>query len=171
MKNITLVVAIIVCCAANVGAQDISGLDFYLQDINGEDQSFHQYLSGGGTSDRTSGKGIVVIAFWGLCKACQQEMKALRRVHDQNSHKNLRILAININNIRSVAKVKSYVTAHKLPYDVWLDPVNDVFKKFNGQAVPYTLIINSNGKVILKHHGFTAGDEKKFVRIITDELE
>ncbi|MCB2205125.1 TlpA family protein disulfide reductase [bacterium] len=168
MKNLIATVVIFLCCVATLRAQNLTSVDFFLQDVEGEDQSFQQYLAEVRDNTGRGKSGVVVLVFWGLCKACKQELKALESVYKAHTAGNLHILAININNTRSIAKVKSYITAQRIPFEVWLDPVSEVFKKLNGQGIPYTLIVDTDGKLLLKQHGFLAGDEKKFEKVIKD---
>ncbi len=164
-----LLVAFIVTCTL-AHAQDLSGVDFRLQDINGKEQSFQQFLKtvrGDGTR-----KGAIMISFWALwCEPCKQEMKAMRGTFDKLKDRNFHYIAINTDNIRSVAKVKAYVSAQNLPFQFWLDSNSEVFKKLNGQSMPFSLILNEQGKVVAKRVGYLAGEEKDIEADILKTLE
>jgi thiol-disulfide isomerase/thioredoxin len=149
-------------------AQDLTNVDFRLQDINGKERSFQELLK----ARHDSGKGVVLISFWALwCEPCKQEMKAMLPVYEKLKGKNFTYIAINLDNTKSNAKVRSYVAAQKLPYEFWLDPNSEVFKKLNGTGMPYALIVNTDGKLIAKHQGFFAGDEKKIEEEILKGME
>ena len=92
-------------------------------------------------------------------------------VFEKFKDKNLTYIAISVDNIRSSAKVGAYVKAQGLPYDFWLDPSSEVFKKLNGTGMPYSLIVDTDGKLIAKHQGFFAGDEKKIEEEIAKAME
>ncbi len=167
--KLTLFTAIILLSLSSLAtAQDLTGVDFNLQDINGDERSFQELLK----QKQAVGKGVIIVSFWALwCEPCKQEMKAMAPVFDKYKDKNLTYLAISVDNIRSSAKVKSYVSAQGLPYEFWLDPSSEVFKKLNGTGMPYSLIIDTNGKLIAKHQGFFAGDEAKIEEEIKRVLE
>jgi thiol-disulfide isomerase/thioredoxin len=158
--------------ASALHAQDLTSVDFVLRDINGDEHSFQDYLASVRGSDDQHRKGVVLISFWAMwCEPCKQEMKAMRSIYDEYKDRNFHYIAINLDNPRSLAKVKSYVKAQKHPYDFWLDPNSEVFKKLNGQSMPYSLILDSNGKLISKRVGYVAGEEKEIEEDIKKTLE
>ena len=158
--------------APAVMAQDLTSVDFNLRDIDGNEQSFQKYLAAVRGPESAPRKGAILISFWAMwCEPCKQEMKAMRTVYDQFKEQNFHYIAINLDNPRSIAKVKSYLKAQQLPYDFWLDPNSEVFKKLNGQGMPYSLILNSEGKLITKRVGYMAGEEKEIQEDIKKILE
>ncbi len=172
MKRITMLVALLVAGTMHLAAQDLTNVDFTLRDIDGKDQSFQKLLKEVRGDEATPRKGAIIISFWAMwCTPCKAEMKALVGMYEKWAPKNLRYIAINTDNPRSLAKVKSYITAQGLPYLHWLDPNQEVFKKLNGQSYPYSLIVDSEGKLIAKRAGFIAGDEKEIEEDIRKILE
>ena len=153
-------------------AQDLTSVDFSLRDVNGDEKSFQELLKQVRGTEAQPKKGVLMISFWALwCEPCKQEMKALRETYEKYKDKNFHYLAINIDNPRSGAKVKAYVSAQGHPYNFWLDPNSEIFKKLNGTSMPYSLIVSSDGKLIAKRVGFIAGDEKEIAKDIAKALE
>jgi cytochrome c biogenesis protein CcmG, thiol:disulfide interchange protein DsbE len=143
-------------------AQDLTKLDFRLRDVEGKDRSFQELLKSIRGDEAQPHKGALIISFWALwCEPCKQEMKALKPVYEKLKAKNVHYLAINTDNPKSTAKVKQYVTTQALPYEHWLDPNSEIFKKLNGQSMPFSMIVDQDGKLIAKRTGFMAGDEKE----------
>ncbi|MFZ1731859.1 MAG: TlpA disulfide reductase family protein [Bacteroidota bacterium] len=169
MKKFLLLTAILLMCFGQIKAQDMSSVDFRLRDVDGNEFSFQKYLS----QVQTVGeKGAIIISFWAMwCEPCKQEMKALVPLFEKYKDRNLHYLAVNLDNPRSLAKVKAYVKAQKLPYDFLLDPNSEVFKKLNGQSMPYSLILDREGKLIAKRTGYIAGDENEIEVDIKKILE
>ena len=153
-------------------AQDLTKLDFHLRDIGGKERSFQELLrSVRGTGEQPK-KGAIIISFWALwCEPCKQEMKALKPAFERLKDKNVHYLAINTDNPKSTAKVKQYVTTQALPYEHWLDPNSEVFKKLNGQSMPYSMVVDQDGKLIAKRTGFIAGDEKEIEADLAKTVE
>ncbi|MDX9758155.1 MAG: TlpA disulfide reductase family protein [Bacteroidota bacterium] len=169
MKEFLFTVALLVALSGAVVAQDLTSIDFRLRDVDGKDFSFQEFLT-----DARDGKerGAVLISFWAMwCEPCKQEMKALVPVFEKYREHNFHYLAVNLDNPRSLAKVKAYVRAQKLPYTFLLDPNSEIFKKLNGQGMPYSLLIDQSGTLIAKRTGFNAGEEKEIEEDIRKILE
>ena len=172
MRAIKFIVFAFVLVSTALNAQDVSNIDFHLRDINGDEHSFQEYLAEIRGSDENPQKGVLFVSFWAMwCKPCKEEMKALVPAFKKLKDKNFHYLAINTDKPKSIAKVKAYVTSQELPYDFWLDPNSEVFKKLNGQSMPYALIITETGKVLKKSVGFIAGDEVEVEEIVSKYLE
>ncbi len=167
----TVLVAAGLFLAAQGFAQNLAGVDFSLKDLNGDDQSFQKLLAGFREKDGND-KGVTIISFWAMwCEPCKQEMKAVRPIYEKLQPKPLRYIAINLDNPRSLAKVKSYVKAQGFPYLFLSDPNSEVFNKLNGQSMPFSLIIRNSGALIEKRVGFLAGDEKEIEKVLVQNLE
>jgi thiol-disulfide isomerase/thioredoxin len=116
--------------------------------------------------------GPVLINFWALwCQPCRAEMKALKEIRIKYSLKGLTILGFNQDTPRSVAKVKAYVSSQGIKYPVILDGNTEIFRKFNGQAMPFSILIDTSGDIVYKHTGYLPGDEKKLMEEIDKLVE
>lgn len=117
-------------------------------------------------------KGPVLINFWALwCKPCRAEIKALQEIYSEYSDEGFTILGFNQDSPRSAAKVKSFVSSQGIDYPVILDGDTEIFRKFNGQAMPYSILIDKNGKIVYKHTGYLPGDEVRLREEIKKALE
>jgi thiol-disulfide isomerase/thioredoxin len=169
MNKFVLFTALLLLVVGQISAQDMKSIDFRLRDVDGNEFSFQKYLT---NVKESGGKGAIIISFWAMwCEPCKQEMKALVPLFEKYKDKNLHYLAINLDNPRSLAKVKAYVKAQKLPYDFLLDPNSEVFKKLNGQSMPYSLILDQEGRLVAKRTGYLAGDENEIEEDIRKILE
>ncbi|MDH7516421.1 MAG: TlpA disulfide reductase family protein [Bacteroidota bacterium] len=171
-KGIPSVLLVFLAAALPARSQDLSSVDFRLRDIDGKEHSFQEILAQVRGSETEPKRGVIIISFWAMwCQPCKQEMKALKPIFEKWRDKNLHYIAINVDNPRSLAKVKTYLNAEQLPYLHLLDPNSEVFKKLNGQNMPYQLIVDEQGKLIAKRVGFLAGDEKEIEADILKALE
>ena len=172
MRVLKYVVFAFVLFSTALNAQDVSNIDFHLRDIDGDEHSFQEYLAEIRGTDEAPKKGILFVSFWAMwCKPCKEEMKAIVPVYNKLKDKNFHYLAINPDKPKSIAKVKAYVKSQELPYDFWLDPNSEVFKKLNGQSMPYAIMITESGKILKKGVGFIAGDEAEVEKTAAKYLE
>jgi cytochrome c biogenesis protein CcmG, thiol:disulfide interchange protein DsbE len=172
MKTRSLFFVLFLVAAGGLRAQDMSNINFTLRDVDGVDRSFQDILKEVRGADAVPKKGAIIISFWAMwCEPCKQEMKALRPLFEKLAGKNLRYLAINTDDPKSLAKVRSWVAGQKLPYTFLLDPNKEVFNKLGGLAMPYSLILDAGGKLIAKRTGFQGGDEKEIEADILKILE
>jgi len=67
---------------------------------------------------------------------------------------------------KSLAKVKAYVKSQSYPFTVVLDPNMQVFQAFDGQNLPFAVLIDKTGKVVSTRSGYLPGDEKEIAEDI-----
>ncbi len=172
-KRAVLFGLVVVLLGGTSMAQDLTSVQFKLKDVNGKTRSLQKIMKEVRGTEDTPRKGVVILSFWALwCQPCKKEMKAFKPIFLRLRKEGLNVeyIAINLDNIRSTAKVKSYITAQKYPYIQLLDPNQRVFEKLNGQSIPYTLVLKESGALINKHIGFIPGDEKHLEEEIRNYL-
>ncbi len=123
-----------------------------LTDVNGKKVNVADYGK--------SGK-ITIISFWATwCVPCKKELTNMADLYDDWKKKyNLQIVAVSIDDSRSTTKVKPYVDGQRWTYDVLLDTNQDLKRQLNIQSVPFTVVVDANGKIVFMHSGYTDGDE------------
>ena len=106
-------------------------------------------------------QGPILIDYWALwCSPCLKEMPHLDKLQDEFSDEGFRVLAVNLDTERSVSKVKSYIRSKGYDLEVALDPAQETYRRLNGKAMPYSLLVDRTGKIIYRHSGYAPGDEK-----------
>lgn len=109
--------------------------DFTITDIN--DNSFK--LS------EQAGK-VVILTFWASwCSPCVEELPALNKIQDEYSSDEVAIIAINCG--EDISKVKSYSQDKNFLFPVATDNNTDVTELYKVDAIPYTVIFNTDGTV------------------------
>ena len=105
-------------------------------------------------------EGPLLIDFWALwCAPCLKAMRHLDEFQSKYGEKGFNVLAINVDTEQSQSKVRSYVKSRGYKIKVALDPSQDIYQHLNGNAMPYTLLIDQTGKIVYKHTGYIPGDE------------
>lgn len=160
MKKIMLVLSLLLLTSSFLKAQTFS--DFTLSDIDGNDVTLSKLLE----------KGPVMLSFWASwCTPCKEEMKKMNDVYIKYKDKGFTYVAVNVDNQKSVAKVKSYVTSQNFLFPVLLDTEKKVFEAYSGKdELPYSLIIDSDKNIKFVHIGFKTGDEAKIAQEIESLL-
>lgn len=105
--------------------------------------------------------GPVLIDFWALwCAPCLKAMPHLDQLQSDFTDSGFRVLAVNLDSERSASKVKSYVRSRGLGMEVALDPSQETYRRLNGVAMPYSVLVDRSGKILYRHTGYAPGDEK-----------
>ncbi len=136
--------------------------DFTLRDLDGNDVTLSKLLE----------KGPVLISFWATwCAPCKDEMKKLQPIYEKYKDRGFTYLAVNQDNQKSVSKVKSYISANGYTFPVVLDLEKAIFEAYSGIGMPYSLLIDTDKKIVAKHLGYVPGDEKKIEQEIVEALD
>jgi cytochrome c biogenesis protein CcmG, thiol:disulfide interchange protein DsbE len=135
--------------------------DFRLQDIDKNTVEL----------SRVTGKGPVLISFWATwCKPCVEEMAEYTIIYNDYRDKGFDMLAISVDNEKTIAKVKPYVKSKQYPFTVLLDTNGETARKYYVQSVPMTFLLDKDGKIVYQSLGFKKGDEIKLKKIIEQML-
>ena len=166
MKKLIIILPIFLLLCINIFAQEQeeqtgrNAPEFKLEDLDGSYVSLKDEL----------GNGPVLISFWATwCKPCIEEMTKYKEIYEDYKDKGLKILAVSIDDERTVAKVKPFVKSKHYPFTVLLDTNSDVARKYYAQNVPYSVLLDKTGKIVYTHLGYMKGDELKMKNKI-DEL-
>ena len=143
---IAAIAAVAICSAQdispNIAVKDLSGTSALMKDVLKDD--------------------VVIVSFWATwCKPCQNELDALAEIEDSWADR-LRVVAISIDDARSVARVRSTVKAKMWPYEVYTDENSELAKSLNISSIPFVMIV-ADGKTVYSHTGYTPGSERLLV--------
>lgn len=120
-----------------------------------------------GTSFSTSeikndGKPMIV-SFWATwCKPCIAELTAIAEEYDDwQKETGVKLVAVSIDDARTMNSVGPLVKGKGWEYDVYLDPNGDLKRAMNVNLVPHTFLLNGNREVVHQHTTYAPGDEKR----------
>ena len=155
MKKFFLLNVVIILSIVWAGTQHLPKMK--LKDLNNKRQELSQYYS----------DGPILMNFWNLaCEPCKKEMKELDKLHLKYEKQGFEVVSINIDNTRSMSKVKSYVNSQKYSFTVLSDPKAELFRKMGAKVMPFVIIADSTGEIINRHVGYNPGDEKELEKEI-----
>lgn len=108
---------------------------------------------------------ITVMSFWATwCHPCKRELDAIADLYpDWQEDYDMELVAVTIDDTRSMRKVKPMVETKGWEYIVLSDANEDLKRALNFQTVPMTLLLDQNGNIVYEHNSYSPGDE--------DELE
>jgi len=113
-----------------------SAADITLKDLNDKEIQLSEFR----------GK-VVFLNFWATwCPDCRIEMPSMEKLHTRFKSKNFAMVTINLN--ESPERVHNFFSTYKLTFTGLLDPNGKITSKMAIRALPTTLIIDKNGKIL-----------------------
>ena len=102
-----------------------------------------------------------IISFWATwCKPCKKELDNLSYLLPEwQKEFDVELIAISVDDSRTSRKVESFVNGRGWTFDVLLDVNNNTKRELEFAAIPYSIIVNKEGKIVYKHSGYKSGDE------------
>ena len=113
------------------------------------------------TTSKVQRDGPTVFCFWATwCSPCKRELNNYAELYeDWTDETGVKIVAVSIDDQRSVNRVAPYVNSVGWEFDVLLDPNREFARSLNVNNVPHTFVVNSQGTVVWSHNNYADGDE------------
>ncbi|HNF71159.1 MAG TPA: TlpA disulfide reductase family protein [Chitinophagaceae bacterium] len=123
-----------------------------IRDLNGKQISFNEAFEKGKPT---------MVSFWATwCIPCKQEIKNIKdKLEGWKKEANFNYMAVSIDDARSTAMVKTYAKSQGWTFPTYTDPNSDLKRSLNFQNVPYTIIVDGQGKIVFQHSGYEEGGE------------
>ena len=124
--------------------------DFTLRDIDNQSVSLSS----------TKGK-VVLISFWATwCGPCQVEMPHIQKMYSELGSKGFTVLSVSADDARTASMVKPLIKKNGYTFPVLLDKETTVVAQYNpSKTLPYSVLIDRDGKIAKVHQGYNPGDE------------
>jgi peroxiredoxin len=114
-----------------------------------------------------AGKPIVISFFALWCKPCLRELTAINEVYpDWQEETGVKLVAVSIDDSRSMANVKPTVNGNGWEYEFYCDPNGDFKRAMGVNMIPHLFILDANKKVVYQHTSFAEGGENELFEII-----
>jgi peroxiredoxin len=113
---------------------------------------------------QNNGKPLI-IDFWATwCKPCVAELSAISEDYaDWQKETGVKVIAISIDDARTMASVAPFVAGKGWDYEIYVDPNSDFRRAMNVNNVPHTFLIDGSGKIVAQHNSYAPGDEEKLL--------
>lgn len=116
-----------------------------------------------------SGK-VTLINFWATwCAPCQKELNNLSKTYETwQKDYNFELVAVTIDNIQGLPKVKPLVAQKRWKYSVVSDVNSQFLQQLGGQNVPFSVLLDKKGNVVYTHTGYKEGDEMELQKQVAE---
>ena len=138
----------------NISVKNLNGKKVNIQDIDNEGSP-------------------IVLNFWATwCKPCKLELNTIAEDYeDWQDETGVKIIAVSIDDSRSMSKVAPYVNSVGWDYEIYLDPNRDLARSLGVSTVPHTFLLNEKKEIVWEHRGYIPGDEDKLLEKIESLLK
>ena len=105
---------------------------------------------------------LFLINFWATwCEACLEEMPSLVKLRESYKNQGFEVVGVNLdeNSERAVPKIAHQ---YKIQFPIFKDPDGQVADVFNVHAIPLTVIVNKDRKVLLIQDGVRDWNDSDF---------
>ena len=127
--------------------------DVRLRDMNGKEVAI--------ASLAESGKPVIISFFSIWCKPCIHELKLIHDLYpDWQDETGVEMYIVSTDHGQDIQKVKPLVDGNGWEYHVLLDLNGTLKRAMNVQTLPHVFVIDSKGKTVYNHVGYTDGDEQ-----------
>lgn len=150
MKKIILAVASL-CLAISLHAQDLPETE--IKDVStGNAKAFNQTFEKG---------KVTLVSFWATwCVPCKKEIKNIcLKMDGWKKEADFNYMTISIDESKAEGLVRTYALAQGWKFPYYIDVNSDLKRALSFQNVPFTVIVDKNGKIAFTHAGYEDGGE------------
>ncbi|MDQ0256165.1 thiol-disulfide isomerase/thioredoxin [Evansella vedderi] len=99
---------------------------------------------------------FVVVNMWASwCPPCRDEMPYLIQFHEEYEGENVQVLGVNMTTQeRNLEVVAQFIEDFQIPFPTLLDERGEVGFGYQVMAIPMTLIIAPDGRIVERHQGY-----------------
>jgi len=122
--------------------------------------------------DTTNKDGITIVSLWATwCVPCLKELDAINEIYAEwQEEVNVELIAVSVDDSRTVKRVKSLVNGKDWDYTILLDTNNDLKRSLNASTIPLTVLVKNN-KIVYQHSGYSPGAELELFEKIKELAE
>ncbi len=116
--------------------------DFSLRNLKGNYESLDSFRG-----------QVVVLNFWATwCAPCRVEMPSFEKLYRRYRSEGVAVLAVTLDK-NAGPKIKSFVDEYELSFPILLDEKGEVERLYPSMTIPFTYVIDSEGRVVARVDG------------------
>jgi peroxiredoxin len=129
-----------------------NAIDFSLKSLDGKTVRLQDFI----------GKDVILVDFWATwCVPCVKELPHFEKFHKKYKDQGLTVLTVSVDGPETVSRVKPFMERYEYSFPVLLDTESRVIALYNPRVIlPYTVLIDRQGRIRYAHQGYSLGDEK-----------
>jgi thiol-disulfide isomerase/thioredoxin len=114
-----------------------------------------------------AGKPMIISFFALWCKPCLRELTAINDVYqDWQEETGVKLVAISIDDARSMPNVMPTVNGNGWEYEFYCDPNGDFKRAMGVNMIPHVFILDGEKKVVYQHTSYAEGGENELYEIV-----
>ena len=150
----TLIFSLITLAYSSAFAQSAQTMpEIILKNVNGKNIN---------TADYSKNGKITIISFWATwCTPCKKELTNINdnMLSDWKAKYDVVMVAVCTDDSKNLLKVKPFVDGQSWDFDCLMDVNKDLQHALNALLIPFTVLLDKNGKIVYTHTGYNEGDE------------
>lgn len=106
---------------------------------------------------------VTLVNFWATwCVPCKKEIKNVcKKMDGWKEEADFNYITVSMDEARAESLVRSYAKSQGWEFPYYIDTNSDLMRSLNFRTVPFTIIVDKNGKVVYTHQGYEEGSENE----------
>ena len=117
-------------------------------------------------------RGPILLDFWATwCRPCERSLPATQRLHERFAERGLTVIGVSVDGPRNWARVRPFANRLRLGFPQVLDEDGALARRFHVGAVPTTVLIAREGRVVRVHAGWVPGEDDSLAAAVDALLD
>jgi thiol-disulfide isomerase/thioredoxin len=113
---------------------------------------------------------VLYIDFWASwCGPCKESFPWLNQIQEKYKAKGLTIVGVNLD--KDKTKADDFLKTNPALFKIFYNADGSLAKKFGVKGMPYSVILDRNGKIIHTHIGFHTDKTSEYIKTIEGALK
>lgn len=112
---------------------------------------------------------VTYVDFWaGWCAPCAESFPWLNRMQAKYGAQGLRVVGVGLD--AETSKGDRFLKAHPPAFAIVRDPVGALAERYGVEGMPYSLLLDEQGRVIHRHVGYRSDETADYEKAIQAAL-